>query len=126
MSLRDEVLRDFRASFDRLQTVRACGDTEVERQELRHAQRNFDAAAESLARLVPKLIDGPDEVGAFLKQRLPQGLGQHVTETVSMVKAGWVASLTVTAEGLPSNEGLIKIHRDHRDLGLGDEQIKIS
>ncbi|WP_139020395.1 hypothetical protein [Citromicrobium sp. JLT1363] len=63
MSLRDEVLRDFRASFDRLQTVRACGNTEVERQELRHAQRNFDAAAESLARLVPKLIDGPGEVG---------------------------------------------------------------
>ena len=64
MSLRDEVLRDFRASFDRLQTVRACDDTEPEGQELRHAQRNFDAAAESLARLVPKLIDGPDEVGA--------------------------------------------------------------
>ena len=53
MSLRDEVLRDFRASFDRLQTVRACDDTEPEGQELRHAQRNFDAAAESLARLVP-------------------------------------------------------------------------
>lgn len=67
MAERTDLLIAFCASFDRMERARAgCDDLN----EIRHAERNFYANAESLARLVPRLIDSsPAE-----QERAPAGL----------------------------------------------------
>lgn len=52
MSHRTQLLMEFRACYDRLVAARQAGDEP----EVHHAERNFYAAAESLARLVPRLV----------------------------------------------------------------------
>jgi len=52
MSQHTQLLMEFRASYDRLVAARDVGGEA----ELHHAERNFHAAAESLARLVPRLV----------------------------------------------------------------------
>ena len=49
---RNELLLEFRACYERLEAARLSGEELA----LRHAERNFHATAESLARLVPRLV----------------------------------------------------------------------
>ena len=57
MCNRTQLLIEFRACYERLDSARNSGDERA----LRHAELNFHAAAESLARLVPKLVDSPEQ-----------------------------------------------------------------
>ena len=54
MAVRADLLLAFRASFDELERARLSRQDEGV---LRHAERNFYANAEGLARLVPRMIE---------------------------------------------------------------------
>ncbi len=51
------LLAEFRKSYERLEAVRAQAKTAQDVEALKHAEKNFHACAESLARLLPKTAD---------------------------------------------------------------------
>ena len=60
MELRNALLRDFEAAYNRLKTARSSGDESA----IRHAEGNFQACAESLAKRVPMLLENGDDWSA--------------------------------------------------------------
>ena len=56
MELRDQLLLEFEAAYRRMEKVRAGGDDG----ESKHAERNFYACAEALAKRVPMLVESDD------------------------------------------------------------------
>ena len=50
---RNQMLIEFRACYDRLEAARRSGDVQA----LDHAERNFYATSEGLARLMPRFAD---------------------------------------------------------------------
>ena len=51
------LLAEFRKSFERLEAVRAQANGSEDAYDVEHAEQNFYACAESLARLLPKATD---------------------------------------------------------------------
>ena len=56
MEMRDKLLLEFEAAYLRMEKVRAGGDA----RETKHAERNFYACAEALAKRVPMLVESDD------------------------------------------------------------------